>query len=70
VYRWKGELQRASETVLLIKTGRMLLDRVRAEIERLHSYELPEVIALTIVDGSEAYLDWFGHQLDAAEEAG
>lgn len=69
VYRWKGEVERASETVVLIKTARALLDRVRAEIERLHSYELPEVIALAIVDGSEAYLDWFDHQLRSAEEA-
>jgi periplasmic divalent cation tolerance protein len=63
VYRWKGTVERASEIILLIKTSRPLLAQVRAEIERLHSYELPEVIALPIVDGSERYLEWLDQGL-------
>ncbi len=63
VYRWKGAVERASEVVLLVKTSRALAARVQAEIERVHSYELPEVIALQIVDGSERYLEWLGQNL-------
>ena len=58
VYRWKGSVERAAEIILLIKTSRPMLAKAQAEIERLHSYELPEVIAMPIVDGSERYLEW------------
>jgi periplasmic divalent cation tolerance protein len=63
VYRWKGEVQDAEETLLVIKSSRALFDEVRAEIEKLHSYEVAEVIAVPIVDGSEAYLLWMGREL-------
>jgi periplasmic divalent cation tolerance protein len=63
VYRWKGAVEEAQEIQLVIKSSRGLLDAVRAEIEKLHSYEVAELIALPIVDGSEAYLDWLGREL-------
>jgi len=63
VYRWKGAVETASEIQLAIKTSRGLFDEVRKEIENLHSYELPECIALPMVDGSERYLDWLDHSL-------
>lgn len=63
IYRWKGAVEDAQETQLAIKSSRGLFDEVRAEIEKLHSYELPEVIAIPIVDGSEAYLEWLGREL-------
>jgi periplasmic divalent cation tolerance protein len=58
VYRWKDKIEAADEYVLLIKTRRELFSSVRAEIEKIHTYEVPEIIALPIVDGSEAYLGW------------
>jgi periplasmic divalent cation tolerance protein len=58
VYRWKGVVEEASEFLLLIKTARSLAAEVQAAIERAHSYELPEAIALPIVAGSERYLHW------------
>ena len=63
VYRWKGAIERAAEVVVLIKTSRALLARVQAEVERLHPYELPEVLALAVVDGSKRYLDWLDQSL-------
>jgi periplasmic divalent cation tolerance protein len=63
IYRWKDAIEDEEETLLLIKTSRPLLDEVRAEIERLHSYEVPEVIALQVVDGSESYLAWMNREL-------
>lgn len=63
VYRWKGAVEEADEILLFIKTSRALLPEVRSTIEKIHSYELPEVIALPIVDGSERYLEWLSSEL-------
>ena len=57
-YRWKGKVRHAREFLLLIKTSRRRLAPLRAEVQRLHSYDLPEFIALPIVAGSPAYLRW------------
>src|SRR5579871_3386555 len=58
VYRWKGAVEEAAEFVLLIKSRRELFAALRVELAKVHSYEVPEVIALQIVDGSEEYLAW------------
>jgi periplasmic divalent cation tolerance protein len=63
VYRWKDAIEDEEEVLLLIKTSRGLLEELREEIERLHSYEVPEVIALSVVDGSERYLAWMTREL-------
>ena len=63
VYRWKDAIEDEEEVLLLIKTSRVLLEELREEIERLHSYEVPEVIALSVVDGSERYLAWMNREL-------
>jgi periplasmic divalent cation tolerance protein len=57
-YRWKGEVEKARELLLLIKTTARKLGGLEREVKRLHSYEVPEFIALPIVAGSKAYLDW------------
>lgn len=67
VYRWKGEVEDAEETLLVIKSSRALFEELRAEIEKLHSYEVAEVIAMPIVDGSEAYLGWLSRELGERE---
>lgn len=63
VYRWKEQIEDAQELVLVIKSRRDLLPALRAEIEKIHSYEMPEVLALPVVDGSEAYLAWLDREL-------
>jgi periplasmic divalent cation tolerance protein len=63
VYQWQGAVEEATEWMLLIKSSRPLLDRLRVELERLHSYQVPEVVALTIVDGSPAYLAWLDREI-------
>ena len=67
-YRWKGAIEDEQESLLVIKSSRGLFDQLRAEIERLHSYEVPEVIAVPIVDGSEGYLEWLERELEAKLE--
>ena len=68
IYRWQEKIEDSSEWVLLIKSRRDLFAALRAEIQRLHTYETPEVIALPIVDGSEAYLGWLDGQLTVPAE--
>jgi periplasmic divalent cation tolerance protein len=58
VYRWKGKVENAQEWLLLVKTTAGALDDVEAAIRELHSYALPECVALSIEGGSEEYLDW------------
>jgi periplasmic divalent cation tolerance protein len=63
VYRWKEKIEDAAEFLLVIKSRRDLFAALRAEIEKIHTYEIPEIIAIPIVDGSEAYLGWFDREL-------
>jgi periplasmic divalent cation tolerance protein len=58
IYRWKGKVETAREVLLVIKSSRKRMAALRAEVQRLHSYEVPEIIALPIVAGSPAYLAW------------
>src|SRR5262249_19464203 len=58
IYRWKGKIEQAREFLLLIKTSRRRLSALRAEIERLHSYDVPEFLVLPVAGGSPAYLSW------------
>lgn len=57
-YRWKGVVEDSSEWLLLIKSRRDLFAQLRAALESAHSYEVPEIVALPIIDGSPAYLNW------------
>ena len=72
VYRWKGAIETASEIPMLIKTRAALFAEVKAFILDHHPYEVPEVIALSVGDGSSAYLEWLVQQtqpLGAAERS-
>ena len=65
LYRWKDVLEDSAEYVLLIKTRRDLFDKIRTEIASIHSYEVPEAIALPVVDGADSYLSWIDRELAA-----
>jgi periplasmic divalent cation tolerance protein len=64
IYRWKGAIEDTSEWLLLIKTTRDSLELVKKELRRLHSYEVPELAAVPIIDGLEAYLNWIGESVE------
>ena len=57
-YRWREALQRDHEHLLVIKTRAERLPALRAAFAELHPYELPELVALEVAGGSEAYLRW------------
>jgi len=58
VYRWKGEVRRDDELLLVIKTRAERLEALREALLALHPYELPELVALAIASGHSPYLDW------------
>lgn len=58
IYRWKGAIERASEAVLIAKTRDTLVERVIERVRTLHSYEVPCIEAIPIVNGNPAYLRW------------
>src|ERR1700735_2430344 len=66
-YRWKGTVEDATEWLLMIKTARHQFDRLRVALESVHSYELPEVIGIPIVEGSRGYLAWMEQELAPVE---
>lgn len=57
-YIWKGKLEVAREYLLVMKTSSKLLAELEKEVKRLHSYEVPEFIALPVAAGSKDYLAW------------
>ena len=62
IYRWKGDVEVASEVLLLIKTSAASLRRLESLLRRLHSYDVPEFLVLTPEQSGKAYLDWLLHE--------
>jgi periplasmic divalent cation tolerance protein len=62
VYRWEGKLEQSEERLLIIKTRRDLFPAVEKRVRELHSYAVPEIVALPIVEGNHDYLRWLGEQ--------
>jgi len=58
LFRWKDRLDSARESLLLVKTKAALFPQIVELVKRTHSYEVPEIIALPIITGSEDYLKW------------
>jgi periplasmic divalent cation tolerance protein len=63
IYRWKEKIESAREVLLVIKTSRRRFLELQAAIKRLHSYEVPEIIALPIAAGSQSYLSWLAESV-------
>ena len=63
VYRWQGAIESAAECLLIIKSSRQLFEPLRAALEKAHTYEVPELLALPVVDGAPTYLHWLEGQL-------
>ena len=65
IYRWQGKTENSEEWMCTLKTGREQLADIRKLIEEIHPYDVPELIATPIVDGSEKYLAWLKEQLES-----
>jgi len=62
-YRWNGALESSEEYLLAIKSSVGLFETLRAHLAELHSYEVPEILALPVVAGAESYLNWLDANL-------
>jgi len=63
VYRWRGKVERAREVLVVVKSSMKKLDRLIPRIKELHSYEVPEILALRIERGLPEYLKWLRESL-------
>lgn len=63
IYRWKGKVETAKEVLVLMKSTRRRFSALERQIRRMHSYDTPEIIAVAIVEGSQAYLRWIGESV-------
>jgi len=55
---WNGKIDKADESLVIVKTKRDRFPEIEREVKRLHSYDIPEIIAMPVVAGSKDYLDW------------
>ena len=60
IFHWSGKMEKAEEYLVLMKSRKDLFGKLSEVVKGLHSYEVPEILAFPIVDGSQAYLDWLG----------
>jgi periplasmic divalent cation tolerance protein len=60
VYRWRDGIEEDAERQIVIKTTRQRLPDVWERLRQLHPYDVPEFVALQVVDGNETYLRWIG----------
>jgi periplasmic divalent cation tolerance protein len=57
-YRWQGKIIEAEEILLQMKTKKSLFDSIKKTINHLHTYDVPEIIMIPLLDANEFYLDW------------
>ena len=62
IYRWEGRVEDEKEVLLIVKTKRVLFEPLQKRVKELHSYSVPEIIALPLVEGNEQYLSWLGQE--------
>ena len=58
IYSWQEKIEDEKEALMVIKTQKILFDSLMEKVKELHSYKVPEIIALPIIEGSEDYLKW------------
>lgn len=67
IYHWQGAIEEDGEWLLVIKSRRDLFRKLRAAIEKVHAYDVPEVVALPVAEGSPDYLGWMDRELGPVE---
>ena len=62
IYRWQGKICDDKEALMILKTKKTLFKQIVARVEKLHSYDIPEIIAMPIIEGSSKYLSWLNKE--------
>ena len=63
IYRWKGKVESAREVLMVVKTTAKRLQDLESEVKKLHSYDVPEFVVVSIAAGSREYLAWLGENV-------
>lgn len=63
LFRWQGKLEKANESLLVVKSQASLLEEIVKLVKEHHSYDVPEIIALPIISGNPDYLEWLAKEL-------
>lgn len=66
---WEGQLHSDQESLLIVKAKASLLDEIVGLVKEVHSYDVPEVIALPIIGGNPDYLEWIGKELQERDDS-
>lgn len=67
LFWWQGKIDNVQEHLILMKTRKALFSKVSERVKAIHSYQVPEIIALPIMEGSKDYLKWLDESLDYPE---
>jgi periplasmic divalent cation tolerance protein len=67
IYRWRGTIENANEYMLVIKTSRHYFSKLERRVRELHSYEVPEIVAVTLAAGSKPYIAWLAESTRETE---
>jgi periplasmic divalent cation tolerance protein len=67
IYSWKGKVESAKEFLLILKSSRQRFAAIESAVRKLHSYDLAEIIALPVIEGSRRYLDWISESVRGAK---
>jgi periplasmic divalent cation tolerance protein len=67
VFWWKGKVEEEKEVLVFMKSRRSLFEKLSERVVELHSYDVPEILALQVVEGNHAYLEWLRGYLDPGE---
>ncbi|MFQ5685929.1 MAG: divalent-cation tolerance protein CutA [Candidatus Scalindua sp.] len=62
IFNWQGKICDDKEALMIIKTKKSLFKQIVARVEKLHSYDVPEIIAIPIIEGSDKYLSWLNNE--------
>ena len=68
LYHWQGRISDDQEWQLVIKTQASLFDALADRVRALHSYDVPEIIALPVIYGAQTYLDWIQYETQSEEQ--
>ena len=68
LFWWKGKVEKAKEFLVFMKSRRNLFEKLSARIKEMHSYEVPEIIAVSIIKALPSYLDWLNASLESVSE--
>jgi periplasmic divalent cation tolerance protein len=67
-FSWEGKLDRAKEVLVILKTTQKVFSNIVTRVQQLHSYHVPEIIALPIIDGNQEYLRWISQTVKGKKE--